>query len=146
MADNFTITASNSVVILTVENMYPSGIRLQNFSADTAFATEDQTVAEARMGVDGHMAAGYTPTPINVTIALEASSPSYEQLANLLESEQTNQAVYKCTLQITVPSRGKEWTLSNGVLLSGRAFPDAKKVLDPTQWKFVFESCKSSTI
>lgn len=144
--DAFDITSANAVVILTVENLYPNGIQLQNFATDSSFAVDDATLAEARMGVDGHLAAGYTPAPRNVTITLEAGSPNLEQMNNIVENMQLNMAVLKCQMQITIPSRGKEYTLKNGVLLTGHTIPDGKKVLDPTNWAFTFESCSSANI
>lgn len=140
------ITSANAKVILTVENLYPSGVEIQNFSTDSAWAVDDAVVAEARMGVDGHMAAGYTPTPRNVTISLEANSPSLAIMNNLISSMQLNKTVYKCTMQITIPSIGKEYTLKEGVLLQGHAIPDGKKVLDPSTWQFTFGECKPSSI
>lgn len=144
--DSFDITSANAVVILTVDDIYPNGIQLQNFATDSSFAVDDSTLAEARMGVDGHLSAGYTPAPRTVTISLEAGSPSVEQLNNLAENMQLNMAVRKCQLQITIPSRGKEYTLKNGVMLTAHTIPDGKKVLDPTNWQFIFESCSSSNI
>lgn len=141
-----TITSSNAVLILTVEELYPSGVEIQKFAADAAFASSDVTLAETRMGVDGKIAAGYTPSIIPLNISLEADSDSYETMLNILERQQVNQTCYKCTVQVTIPSLGKEFTFENGVMKSGHPMPDAKKVLDPTSWGFEFESMHSSSI
>ncbi len=141
-----TITASNSVLILTVEELYPSGVEIQKFAADAAFASSDVTLAETRMGVDGKIAAGYTPSIVPLNISLEADSDSYEVMLNILERQQRNQTCYKVTAQITIPALGKEFTFETGVLKVGHPMPDAKKVLEPTTWSFDFESMHSSTI
>lgn len=146
MANDYDITSANAICVLTVDNLYPSGIQIQNFATDSSFATSDITVAEVRMGVDGHLAAGYVPSAIDVTLSIEASSPCLEQLQNIIETQQRNKSALKCSMQITIPSRGKEYQLSNGFLLTGHMFPDGKKVLDPTNWQFTFETCKSSSI
>ncbi len=148
MADlsDMDITSANAKVILTVTNLYPSGVEIQNFATDGSWAVDDAVVAEARMGVDGHLAAGYTPTPRTVTLTLEANSPSLAVMRNIIESMQLNKCIYECSMQITIPSQAKEFRLAKGVLLQGHAIPDGKKVLDPTTWQFVFESCKTSSI
>lgn len=146
MAESIDITSANAVCVLTVENLYPSGVTLEQFAADGSFAVETATIAEARMGVDGHLAAGYTPNPRTVSFTFEANSPSLPVLRNIAESSALNRTVYKCQLQITVPSLKKEWKLKNGVMLSVHDIPDGKKVLNAVDCQFTFESCTSSSI
>lgn len=141
-----TITSANAVLIITVEDIYPNGVEVQKFAADAAFATSDLTLAETRMGVDGQLAAGYTPQPIPLNVSLEADSPSYDVFANVMERQRTNMTLYQITAQITIPSLGKEFVLEKGVLQTGHPFSDSKKVLDPTSWGFVFESFHSASI
>lgn len=148
MADSndLNITSANSEIILTVENLYPSGIKLEGYSTDTAWASEDVTLAEARMGVDGKMAIGMTPSPKTVTLTFEANSPSLQQLENIAACMELNMTIYKSDLQITIPSRNKEYSLTKGSLIRGRLLPDGKKVLDPQAFSFVFEKIKRSSI
>ena len=70
------ITSANAKLILTCEELYPSGVELQMFSTNQSWNADALQVAETRMGVDGHMAAGYVPNIKTVTVQLEASSPS----------------------------------------------------------------------
>ena len=134
MNDNFDLTSANAVVILSVDELYPNGVQIQGFSTDSSFAVDDATIAEARMGVDGKLSAGYTPAPRTVTITLEANSPSLPILSNIVEASQVTRKPFKCQMY------------ANGVLQTGHTIPDGKKVLDPTNWTFIFESCKSTTI
>lgn len=140
------ITDADAIVMLTVENLYSSGVQLQGFSADTAWTAGDAQIAETRMGVDGKLSAGYTPQPRTINISLEASSPSLEVMRNIVESSQLNKGVYTCNMQITIPAQGKEYTLANGVLQTAHDLNDGKKTLDPSQFTFIFESCKSASI
>lgn len=140
------ITDADAIIILTIENLYPSGVQLQGFAADTAWTAGDSQVAEARMGVDGKLSAGYTPVPRTITVALEASSPSLEVMRRLVEASQVSRAVFTCHMQITIPAQEKEYQLANGVLQTAHDLSDGKKVLDPSQFTFLFETCKSSSI
>ncbi len=140
------ITDADAIIILTVDNLYSSGVQLQGFSTDTAWTAGDATIAEARMGVDGKLSAGYTPAPRTITISLEASSPSLEVMRNIISTSQMTKGVFTCAMQVTIPAQGKEYTLSNGVLQTGHDISDGKKVLDPSSFTFIFESCKPSSI
>lgn len=131
------ITSANATVILSCDLFTEY---LQQFSTDTAYEGEDDQVAETRMGVDGKLVAGMTPSIKAVTIHLEASSPSVENLTLLKQAMTTNRKIYECSLVIMLPSIGKRITYSNGVLQSAKDLPDGKKILDPTNWTFHFES------
>lgn len=138
MSGNFDITSANCSLVLTVEEIFESGIELQMFATDQSFSQGDSQVAETRMGVDGKMVAGYTPNIKEVTIMLESASPSYSALAQVYRASETNKRVYRCTLVAESPSLGLVWTWSNGVMYSGQIVPAAKQVFDPTTWVFHF--------
>lgn len=140
------ITDADAVVVLTVDELYPAGVQMQGFSTDTAWTAGDSQIAEARMGVDGRLSAGYTPQPRTITISLEASSPSLEVMRNIVENSRVNKGVYTCHMQITIPAQGKEYNLTNGVLQTAHDLSDGKKVLDPSSFTFLFEGCESSSI
>lgn len=137
------ITSANATVVLSCDLFNET---LQQFSTDTSFEGEDDQMADTRMGVDGKMVAGMTPSVKAVTIHLEASSPSYERLTLLKQSMASNRKVYECSMVISIPSIGKRITYSHGVLQSAKDLPDGKKVLDPTTWTFHFEQKNIETM
>ena len=145
-SDDLNITSANSEIILTVENLYPSGIKLEGYSTDTAWASEDVTLAEGRMGVDGKLAIGMTPSPKTITLTFEANSPSLKQLENIAACMDLNMTIYATDMQVTIPSRKKEYHLTKGSMMRGRLLPDGKKVLDPQAFTFMFEKIKPSSI
>lgn len=131
------ITSANAVVAISVESLF--SVNLENFSADSSFTTDTVQAAETRMGVDGHMAAGFTPAIKTVTINLEAGSPSLTFLQLLRQAQEMNLKPYKVQMVISIPSIGKRYTFSNGVLQSFKELSDGQTVLSPTQWVFHFE-------
>ncbi len=140
------ITSSNSTAILKVETLFPSGIILEQFSFDQSLLFDEINFTENRVGVDGKIASGFVPSLKAVSIFLEASSPSFPLLCQLGEVMNQNKSIYECTLVVNIPSIKKVYTFSNGVLKSGRMFPDNKKTLEPVNFKFEFESYKSSEL
>lgn len=133
------ITSANATAYMVVKELYPAGFALNNFATDQAIDEAEDTVAETRMGVDGYMAAGYVPSIKAVTITFEAASPSVEYLNNLYLASQKNRRTYECTLVINVPSTGKVYTYSYGVLKTAKPLPALKTVLDPVSYAFDFE-------
>ena len=132
------ITSANASMIMIVEDLFPAGIPITNFSTDQMLDSDEHEYAQARMGVDGGMAAGYVPNPWNVTISLEASSPSLKVMQALAQAMVTNKCTYEVSLVITVPSIYQVHTFRKGVLLTGKDMPGVHKTLEPTQWKFTF--------
>lgn len=137
---NLDITAANASAVMTVEDLYPNGIKLERFSTDAAIVADSQQVAETRMGVDGKMAAGVTPNIYPVTVTLEANSPTATSFSTLYEAMNANKRLYVCNLTIRIPSIGRTYQFSNGVLQTANPMPALNKVLAPTTWVFHFES------
>lgn len=134
------ITSANSTIVLSCDELYPAGVQLQGFSADQSISQADEEIAVTRMGVDGHMSAGYVPAIKSITISIEPQSPSCEMLDTIYLASQTNRKPYKCTLSVNIPSLGKNLTYSNGILKGWKILPDHKNVLDPINATFDFES------
>ena len=133
------ITSANAKLVLTVDELYPNGVVLQQASAES-FATADNVqVAETRMGVDGYMAAGVTPNIFPVTINLEANSPSKRVMDHIKEAMLSNKKPYRCSLTVDLESTGETYLYYRGVMQSGTSMPSIQRVLSPTQWMFHFE-------
>lgn len=132
------ITSANASIVLTVEGLFPAGIQLEQFATDQSYSQDTLTIAEDRQGVDGYLVAGWVPSIKAVTIMLEASSPSHEYLSQLFRACEQKRGIYQCTLVASVPSIGKTFTWTGGVLKSGTPVPNAQRVLAPTTWVFDF--------
>lgn len=133
------ITSANAQMYLVVDQLYPAGVPITNFSADSMMTSDDMEIAQVRMGVDGGMAAGYVANPYAVTITLEASSPSLETMQSILQAMKVNKRTYECKLVVAIPASGQVHVWSHGVLTNGNPVPAPKKVLDPTSWKSQFQ-------
>lgn len=140
------ITSANATITLQAEDIIPNPVILQNFSTDQSIAADEMVVSEARMGIDGGLAAGYTPQPVNLTLTLEANSPSQDYLFRLCEAMRSNRRIYEVTMTCDIPSMSKRYTWSRGVLVSGSTLPNPKKVLEPTTWKFTFATSTSESL
>ena len=143
---NRNITSTDATSVLTVEELFPNGVELMQYSTDQSIGAESVQLAETRLGVDGKLVAGYTPAIMTVTINLEASSPSTQYLNQLYDAMVALKRIYMCSLVSTVPSIGVVFKWLDGVLQTGTPIPAQKKVLDPTTWTFHFERMERSEI
>lgn len=137
---NRNITSADSTLIMIIENLYPAGIKFEQYSTDSAFAMGDEEYAETRMGVDWYMVAGAINNPKQITVTLEPSSPTIPYLEAWMRAERTNKKKYWCSATINIPSLQKTFVFKNGVIKAGKMMPDANRTLQPRSYVFDFES------
>ncbi|CAG4887986.1 phage tail fiber protein [Paraburkholderia saeva] len=134
------ITSSNAIVMLSVATIFPVPQRLQKFGADAMFATDDVEPAEIGKGVDGNMFAGYTPYNTPQTYTIMPDSPSLTLFEQWLAAMKANSTIYVANGTIAIPSIGKKYTMTRGVLGRIRAIPNAQKVLQAMEYQVVWDS------
>lgn len=130
------ITSANASIIVTVEDLFPAGFKLEQFSTDSAVSEGDETFAETRMGVDLQMVAGYVDQIKTLTVVLEPSSPSIPFMNQWIKAQRTNQKIYWAKIMISIPSVSQVLKYSDCVLKTGKLLPDVKQVLDPITYTF----------
>lgn len=135
-----TITAANSVYQLVIPSLYPSPQQLQGYSADAAFDTEASDPAEIQIGVDGQVSAGFVPFLTRQTISLMADSPSVTVFENWLAAQKAVREIYYATATIVLPSVGRAYALTSGILTSIVSIPGTRKVLQPRNFVITWGS------
>lgn len=139
-----TITSTNSVYILNVPDVPITATQLQGFAADSAFETGQSEDAEVILGVDGILSAGFIPFLTEQTISLQADSDSAILFEQWIEAEKAAEEKFFASATIVLPSIGRKYALSNGVLRSIVSIPSAKKVLQPRNFVIVWEDISSA--
>ena len=137
------ITSSNASIIYKDNMLVKAGVPLVKFATDQSLTSDEVAVAETRMGVDGKMAAGYTPNITPVTIMFEADSPSWRLIEQSMNIARQAKTVVECEIIVTIPSLLKVYNYKNGVIKSLTNVA-MKKVLDPITLKIDFEEVISS--
>lgn len=132
------ITSANATVLIQVEGIIPVPTQLHHFSTDGIAQAGTFTVAEARMGVDGYLAAGQTPKPAELTITLEANTPSERLLDSLSKAMQREQTIFNVTITIRVPALKSTFVYTDGVLIDCPSMNNLGATIDKTAWKFTF--------
>lgn len=141
-----TITAANAVFTLAVNGVFNVAQQLQQFSADDVFDTEAVESAEIMMGVDGHLSAGFVFVAVKQSITLQADSPSNLIFEAWQQAQKTARDLFFAQGGVILPSVGRAYTMTRGVLTSYPPIPDAKKVLQPRKYGITWESVSPAAI
>lgn len=144
-----TITAANAKLTFTVRG--PAGIvvgpfTVQGYASDDAFATETVDAAEAIMGVDGKMSAGFTPYIVRQTIILQADSASVALFEAWLGAQNVLRDVLFADGALSYPGLTKAYALIKGVLTRVTPMPQAKRVLQPVTYEIAWETVQPAPI
>ena len=134
------ITSANAVYLLSINALYNTAQQLQGFAADEIFSTDPLESAEVMMGVDGILSAGFVFVPVKQMVVLQADSASNAIFENWWSSQQQIKDLYFASGQITLPSLGRKFTLTNGALTTYPPVADAKKVLQPRKYGITWQS------
>lgn len=141
-----TITSANSVLMLAVGLVFPAPIKIEGYASDDAFAFDAVEPTEVMMGVDGRMSAGWVPKVRPQAITLQADSPSASFFDTWDTAQQTAREVFYASGTLILPSVGKKFALTKGVLSSYKPLPDAKNVLQPLAYRITWESVSSALV
>ena len=141
-----TITSANSILTLIVPRLFPAPVTIQNFSTDKMFDADSTDRAEVQMSVDGVMMAGKVFNPSPLTISLSAASLSRDFFDGLIAAEDLAREIYYVHGEIVLPATGVKYALVRGVLQNAKKIPTAGKVLQPVDYKFMFERIERSLI
>lgn len=139
------ITSANSVLTITprTTGLIGSGgaFTVEGYASDDAFTADTVDIAEAMMGVDGKMSAGYTPYITKQTITLQADSPSIILFETIVGAQNTLRQPIFMDAVLALPAIQKSYIFKLGVMTRVTPFPAGKKVLQPVQYELSWESC-----
>lgn len=138
MANN-KITAADVQAYMTVEELYPSGFALEQFTMDSAVVADTVQEVETRMTLDGKIVAGYTPAPKNVNITFEPSSPCIPYLRELAQMQRSAKDIFEINLTVRVRSVDRTFRFVHGYMVGAQPMPSIQKTLAPMQFNFTFE-------
>jgi len=141
------LTAANSTFSISIPDLYTVPQILQDFVADNPFSTSDIEVAETVVSLEGHLFAGYVPNPISQSITLLPNgglgNDSAGILVDWIQAQRTSKGIFRANANITAPSLGKVFILTNGVLKTGKVIPDARRIYQAISFTIVWENVVS---
>ena len=139
-----TLTAANSVILLSIPSLFGTPVQLQGYAADDVFDIDALDTAETMMGVDGKLSAGWVPKEIKQTFTLQADSDSVAFFEQWYQAQQRVRELYAANGTTALPSVGRSYTMAKGFLTSYSPAPAGKKVLQPRKFVVTWEAIRSA--
>lgn len=135
-----TLTAANSVFLLTVIGLFDVPQQLQGFAADDMFDSDAVETVETLMGVDGTLSAGWVAVAKKQTVTLQADSASNLIFDAWWTAQEAAREIFTAGAIIRLPAVNTSYALITGYLTSYRPMPPAKKLLQPRQYGLTWNS------
>jgi hypothetical protein len=128
------ITAANSVIMVSIPDLFPVPQQLQGFAQDDIFDIPAIESVETLMGVDGNLSGGFVFKPIPMEVTLQADSLSNTFFDQWWTQMQATLSTFTANGVIRLPAVGAKTTLTRGYLTSYKPAPAGKKVLQPRRY------------
>ena len=141
-----TLTSANSVLMLGVGGIFPVPQKIEGYATDDAFTFDAVQPAQAVMGVDGRMSAGYTPFMSVQTISIQADSPSMTIFEAWLAAMKVAREVFYATGTLNIPSIGRKFVMTKGVLTQIPSAPTARAILQPMTFQITWENVSPALV
>jgi hypothetical protein len=136
MAD---ITSANTILILNAPSVFAIGQALKGFAADDIFDVDQIKVAEASMGVDGYLSAGFVFEALPQTIMLQADSPSCLIMDQIYAYEEATVSKEVLSATFKFPSIGIQFNLAKGFMTAYSPMASPKRKLEARRFSFMWE-------
>lgn len=136
------ITSANAVLTIsprTAGLIGTGAFTAEGFASDDAFMADTVDIAEAVMGVDGKMSAGYTPFITKQTLTFQADSPTIILMETIAGAQATLRQPIFLDAVLSLPAVQKSYIFKLGVVTRLTPFPAGKKVLQPMQYELSWE-------
>lgn len=135
-----TLTAANSVILITVPSLFPIPQQLQGYAADDVFDIDGLATSEVQMGVDGKLSAGWVPQAVVQNITLQADSDSIAVFEALYAAQQLAQEVYPIVGLVRLPAVKRTYSMPKGFLTNYAPIANGKKVLQARRFQITWET------
>ena len=144
------ITSANAAISLSVNSLLGASVlpqvSLQGFATDNIYSTNPVTLKEIQMGLDGRLSAGRIFQAIEMTISLQADSPSIPWFDAWNSLELSVLDTYWANGSVWLQSLNRKWYLNNGVLHNYQALPDAGRILAQRRYTITWESISAAPV
>ena len=141
-----TITSANAIIVLSIPVVFPAPQRIQGFSADDIFGTDQIDSAEVMMGLDGYLSAGFVFQPIKQNYTLQADSDSNDVFDQWWQAQQNLRDAIECQGNISLVSIGKKYALTRGFLTGYPPAPDGGKTLKPRKYTITWNEINGANV
>ena len=138
------LTAADTVIMLTQPTLFPTSQQLQGFAADDVTDMPAVKVLEHLMGVDGVLSFGFVWVERMQEVTLQADSASNFVFDTINNAQQAIQDVYPVSATIIMKGIGLKFTCVNGGLENYKPIPQVQKIYRPRKYTIVWNTVTPS--
>lgn len=135
-----TLTSANCAIAIRVPLVFPTAFRLENFSADDIYDTNDVDTVELVMGADGRLSAGWIANVIEQRFTFKADSTTLDKIDDWYMAERQAREKFPATGSINIPSIQKKFAMQRGFLMRYKPMPDAKRILQSVSFSIGWQT------
>jgi hypothetical protein len=138
---SLSLTGANAVLTLSISGLFDVPQQIQGFAADDVTETEPVTPAEVYSGVDGNLSGGWVYVPRIQTIMLQADSLSNILFEDWNAAQEAIQDLYFAGAELRLPSLGRAYVFTKGILSHFLPTPAIKKIAQPRRYQITWQKC-----
>jgi hypothetical protein len=140
MANNRTLTAANAIVSITVPGLFPVPQIIDGFEIEDNFTSGAISIAETVLTLDGELEGGFVYSTVPLRLNLLPMSNSKKFFVDYLQATRTNQDIFRANFSVTMIGEKTQYTLTNGIYISGQVIPNVAKIQKAVPFEFLFSS------
>ena len=140
-----TLTSANAILLIGIGSIFPTPQQIQGFAADDVTDVQPLDSAEAVMGVDGILSAGFVFVPIKQGISLQADSLSNFLFDQWYNSQQQLKDLFFATGILILPGLQTKWYFTQGALTGYKPIGDVKRIVQPRKYEITWQSMSPAT-
>lgn len=130
-----TLTAQNSVLVLSHDALFGAGIQIEKFSTDAMIAADDVEKGIMTKGVDGKTSVARVPYVLPFTITLSADSDSCDVFDAIEEYEEMQKEIARVRFTLSVPSLNVAYTFSDCIITNINPIPPHQRTIGARAYK-----------
>lgn len=140
-----TLTSANSIIMLSVENLFDTPRQIQGFATEAMFSLDAIEINQTSMGIDGVLSGAFVHTPKVMNMTLQADSLSNDLFERWHNAMVQAKEVYIANGLLQIIATNRKYTLTRGFLTNYKPAPDATKSLQPRAFTLTWQSVTPAT-
>lgn len=140
------LSSANSTFMLGAVGVFSDLVKIEGYSADSAWTMDDVTLTKTTLGVDGSFAAAWIPYTTTMTLSLMPNSSSNDFFERILSYQDVIQEAVELFGNIQIPSIGRKYALENGVISKMSLIPSTDQTLKAKKIVLIWGKCTVSVV
>ncbi|MEE8658522.1 Structural protein [Acetobacteraceae bacterium EV16G] len=129
MAQSF-ITSADAIFTLTIQPLFSAPITLENWGTDRAWEVSSYAATDSRMSIDGYLNKGFQHRPVEMSLTLEANSPSNAVFEAIEEYQKAMTTVVILGGELRLPGLHRKYTFDDGHVIGMTPLPGGASMLE----------------